>query len=107
MIKIKHTPGPWALEPKNDHINIFAKADGFPVAMVELSNPTVNDYNRLEEDKANATLIAAAPDLLLAAKDAVLFLNGIAESFKIPEEMKKLAMKGLTDSIAKAEGGVA
>jgi len=34
---------------------------------------TVNDYNRLEEDKANATLIAAAPDSLMAAKTPFYF----------------------------------
>lgn len=71
-----HTPGPWRVEfPKN------------PDAMSEVFAPTVDTYpwrvayvlrdsNKGQQpiDDANARLIAAAPDLLAAAKEAYVAL---------------------------------
>lgn len=76
----KHTPAPWAVEPDYDDIDgtvlIHGAADcpGLtPVALVYTADafPCVEDEDRAAfeaECKANAALIAAAPDLLAACE---------------------------------------
>lgn len=96
----KHTPGPWAVE---DPI-------GGELSIVEASKPThewkfiAAIYLRQGNDpdefphavsKANARLIAAAPDLLAALHKIVS--DG---DYTAPEEMKRIARA----AIAKAEG---
>ena len=64
-----HTPGPWSVEPESvtaatGHYEppVILAADGFTsVAIIRVG---------AGHDEANARLIAAAPDLLRAAKDA-------------------------------------
>ena len=72
-----HTPGPWRLSPllsgsENDRgFRIFA-SDGRDGTMWIADVSPVIDNDRgdaSEEGKANARLIAAAPDLLEALKD--------------------------------------
>ena len=64
----EHTPGPWML----DHVYSFngmqeVKVEGFDYhALVAVETP---------EEKANALLIAAAPDLLEAAKESMPWIN--------------------------------
>jgi hypothetical protein len=71
----KHTPGPWYPphlardDVKCDCETIFSLNTEEPVASVIWANPRDRfavDYPSLEEAKANARLIAAAPDLLEA-----------------------------------------
>ena len=62
-----HTPGPWntqpdAVPPGHVQITVYADADGSRVATVF-------------QEKANAHLIAAAPDLLAALEYALEFLT--------------------------------
>ena len=59
-----HTPGPWVIEPHADdaeHLSITAMAQDW------IADCNLGDH-RLDENEANACLIAAAPDLLAALK---------------------------------------
>lgn len=66
MSAAKHTPGPWAVQDCRSELVIHR--DKFDVAIVGI-DPTY-EYNL--EQRANAKLIAAAPDL---AESAAGFLN--------------------------------
>lgn len=73
----KHTPGPWELETHYDHnndthLNLYGHIDTYlhkPIARLYPDCRFADD-----SDKANAYLIAAAPDLL-AALEAVAALD--------------------------------
>lgn len=81
----KHTPGPWEVQNMtvfNSGCMFVANCDG------------LGDVDRMEISRANARLIAAAPDLLAALK--VLVDNGGIG----PEQMFRDARA----AIAKAEG---
>lgn len=83
----KHTPGPWFYDVHPDKSQaIFWDSRGYTV--FHLSHTFPNDV------RANARLIAAAPDLLAALKDAV----EIAES-------QGHIVKTARAAIAKATGG--
>lgn len=66
----KHTPGPWAVSSSlyvvSPLARMVAKCDGMGIADLEVPP---------EQMFANARLIAAAPDLLTAAKDALAKLE--------------------------------
>lgn len=70
----KHTPGPWKIDgPKamNIQCNIHRviNDDRFPAAFVPAwDQPAPGEEDGTEEARANARLIAAAPDLLEALK---------------------------------------
>ena len=73
MTQIKHTPGPWA------HIN----PDGFTVRHPQVYSDTGPVCNatwlgdvRIDELRANARLISAAPELLEALQEAALWVDG-------------------------------
>lgn len=75
----KHTPGPWKadiLAPKDLGAIGIRLTDGLVVAVARFSdNPRISSQDAF----ANATLIAAAPDLLDACKQALgAFENGDA-----------------------------
>lgn len=87
----KHTKGPWNALPADEYgmIDVLANTDmeGTLVSRLYVC-PNA-------EEKANANLIAAAPDLLDACKRALLYL-GTPKQSQIAEL--------LATSIAKAEG---
>lgn len=60
----KHTPGPWAVGYPDDQT---IRADGLRVASVECPR---------KEWRANARLIAAAPDMLQALRDIAAITTG-------------------------------
>ena len=66
----QHTPGPWVVGPVDDTVVTHLGADGrrYEVAAVE---GDYNDPDQWPVMEANARLIAAAPDLLEAAKQAL------------------------------------
>ena len=77
----KHTPGPWApdyAEHDCPHQDVKIKAGKRGVCRVWMDNAPVEDYNR--EQRANARLIAAAPELLEA-------LEGLLAKFEDLEEL--------------------
>jgi len=53
MAQTMHTPGPWVLSPNGMRVR-HKSPSGLPICLIEYG----------EERKANAALIAAAPDLL-------------------------------------------
>lgn len=64
------------------------------VTIVEATEPT-------DEDRANARLIAAAPELLLALQSAQMALLG----FTNPNDVVRKALYQVSQAIAKAKGG--
>ena len=73
--KMKHTPGPWILcqpasvtMPRNGSVIYgFSDVDGWAV-IAECVPNTREDGSQIFDRKANAALIAAAPELLEALK---------------------------------------
>lgn len=91
-----HTPGPWSVEIDHqtetpEFIRAYHKGEMFDIA--SLSDET-------EDIKANARLIAAAPDLLAALDDLLSYLEGYDHDY--PEAAPKFDRARA--AIAKAEG---
>ena len=111
MSEAKHTPGPWAVFPDSvseapeDHVAVViwpnrgSDEDAVCEVYGELTGP---DYERpLAEQMANARLIAAAPDLLEAARQAFHLMNTSGQ----PEERPVSdVMAALAAAICKATG---
>lgn len=106
----KHTPGPWAVidaGPTNDHKDSRICDDSGDILAV-VRGRDVPDSIHI----ANASLIAAAPDLLAACK-AYLDDLGSAEwghTDHAADLLNKIILKhhpGLKKAIARAEGGAA
>lgn len=70
-----HTPGPWYCVDTSNHAHDYRLTDknGFPLYV----NAEANDHS---QQRANARLIAAAPELLSAAKDALESLKRLADT---------------------------
>ncbi len=96
---MKHTPGPW--EVRRGEPWVIAKAYGNMKSVVHLNLPV----EQSESQKADARLIAAAPDLLEAAKHALETLDS-KHNFQSAEwrHMHYLAFEELKNAIAKATG---
>lgn len=63
----KHTPGPWTNLPRHECVPICRQDEaGLSIGFVHSSDPA-----RIAEGFANAKLIAAAPELLLALQLAL------------------------------------
>lgn len=95
-----HTPGPW----KAGRHNI---GDGWRVFVKHHADADQHDaicdletWQSEKATKANATLIAAAPELLIACKGAIAALS---QHKTFPADIDA-AKSFLTDAIAKAEG---
>lgn len=92
MSTSKHTPGPWS-------VNFGFSDDGYPNYEIAGVSRSVTDAERA----ANARLIAAAPQLLEAAKFALLLREPVADNEEAHERFEHLMSKLLT-AIAAAEG---
>ena len=97
---MKHTPGPWRIIPIEDNkrthqgaLHIFP-TEGSPVASVR----SVNVRHPRPQAVADAQLIAAAPDLLAALKDAI-------ELFGVSNPDQNSWQHVAAAAIAKAEEG--
>lgn len=88
----KHTPGPWRL---GSSARIIMAGMGRRIASVPMYG---GNESETDENAANALLIAAAPDLLLACKAALAKLN------HAPLDKISVAADMLRAAIAKAEG---
>lgn len=94
---MKHTPGPWFINGPFDHDNdlfIRTSIDGENFDIANLS------CDETEDTKANASLIAAAPDLLAA-------LEFIVNDLIAPGEDAHLSVDGYNKACAaikKAKG---
>lgn len=109
----KHTPGPWKVGINgNDSLSIWTIAPSTNVVAV------LHDVPHENNTKANAHLIAAAPELLEAAKFALRSLEaandamggdqygeaGITGKYKHTRGYYLECRKELAAAIAKAEG---
>lgn len=107
----KHTPGPWETDRNNVHAGQIAVVHHcLGNDWVEIWSPTWPEVGETQE--ANARLIAAAPDLLEAAKDVTAMLELFADELRIKESADGIsrqsddAFRKLADlraAIAKAE----
>lgn len=87
MSDTKWTPGPWEVRRKerfNDHVyHVFG--DGMHVNACIANTAYWLDSDSFSESRANAHLIAAAPELYEALDDCVKQLRGIASPMDVPE----------------------
>ena len=88
----QHTPGPWAISPIRD-------ADGalyIESPLTDARNERVACIFGFAEADANARLIAAAPDMLAALREAYLTLECRDGTARVTEQVRA--------AIAKATG---
>lgn len=96
MSEAKHTPGPWTFDHDWHRLPTVLGADGRHVCLIEKKR-------EIAECKANAALIAAAPDLLTALK--ALRIQALQSSVADPaNEWGREALALTSAAIAKAEG---
>ena len=99
MTDTQHTPGPWEVRERDDFLECFKFITDLPSKLIYwVSLPT-------DEDRANANLIAAAPDYDAASRMAV---EGAAplnadESDHGPVIIEREAYDALRAAIAKAK----
>lgn len=94
----KYTPGLWEVEiVKSEKDEVYARIKG--VAFTDGTKIGVYKKKLPEEAKANACLIATAPELLGACKEALIDLEFLKDY--IPKDSNSI--KRLKQAIAKAE----
>ena len=94
MTQTTHTPGPWSLRMTGWQTNpaaIYSPRRPGAVACIPARTSVP-----LDEQSANARLIAAAPDLLAALESAI---EALIETRYYPSEIKRLR-----NAITKAKG---
>jgi hypothetical protein len=110
MRETKHTPGPWLIA--NDHVATHVKHHPWCADIRRATGPMIAslqaypsgdrdpdwDYTN-DQAKADARLIAAAPDLLEACKLAARYWDG-----EYNHDQSHVT-RALSAAIAKAEGG--
>lgn len=94
MTTTKHTPGPWMADHHPINGNIWVTSQSVDVAACSGDDAT---------GKANAALIAAAPDLLAAAHLAADIFRR-AKWLPGGTDPEAVALSALLAAIAKAEG---
>ena len=101
----QHTPGPWLRTKSGNTFQIVAGADGNgdPNQLVATVHPAAItiDHEPCDETKANARLIASAPDLLSALEGMLEH----ADMGEINDEDTLEAVNAARAAIAKAKGG--
>jgi uncharacterized NAD-dependent epimerase/dehydratase family protein len=107
MSKHKHTPGPWTALPEecdNPYVRIRGTRLGRRFKIANVMNAGYDDQHEreVEETRANAALIAAAPELLEALQE-VFMIGDRLVSDVYGYEFKEKARA----AIAKATGGTA
>ena len=104
MKTTKHTPGPWSVASYEAGKVVIEAHDGSDVAeLIWCDKPGI-----VEMCKADAALIAAAPDLLAACKEAIAELTnarGGYPSWNATPGRVQCALNLLRAAIARAEGG--
>lgn len=87
MNDTKHTPGPWQVVGETGvHAGCLSISQGWTIS----TSPT----GGYEARKANARLIAAAPDLLAVARALLMFHSGGNWDWKAKEEWNRLVGDG-------------
>lgn len=99
-----HTPGPWAeKECVGEVIEIRAGCPSYPIATMNRDKAPFKTKGSEEREKANARLIAAAPELLDACETALNALCG-PHGIKGPGTPEHHAREELRAAIRKARG---
>lgn len=106
--KGSHTPGPWMVgdEVGKTQMHLMVYCDdalGSRIADCSNSGHGLTD----EQDRANVRLIAAAPDMLHALRDAEEALRRSYDATEYPADgtsVQERALKVVQAAIAKAEG---
>ena len=93
----KHSKGPWHRSGAN---TIHSKADRVIVCYVGTADEEVREFNG-ERFEADAALIAAAPDLLEACEQALLWLGDGNPASNYPGDVVRGRMRA---AIKKARG---
>jgi len=105
--KVKHAPGPWHYS-KTDYVLLaqgYRFALPFEVSDAASAVAAICLYGEYTE--AHARLIAAAPDLLAAAKNSLAYcrdLGPCSDAALAPDEYCSDSCVALMRAIAKAEG---
>lgn len=94
--KVQHTPGPWTVGRINHVDGEIVDSAGGAICF--------RTYGSDGEAKANANLIAAAPDLLAACRDADEALCGATWVKGADKRGLKYASEKIRAAIAKATG---
>ncbi len=102
-MEAKHTPGPWTVQRYGRGFDVLR--EGRIIADCKAQSGA-----DLPSCEANARLIAAAPALLEALRDAVASLEWCAEQFESmalgnDSAEARVAASRMRDAIAQAEGG--
>lgn len=102
----EHTPGPWTFDDKYSTTDTFFITGPKHQNVVEIHRTIeeLSDFGSDAEDRANARLIAAAPDLLEACQNARNVLAAIAVGDLKEVRANSPALQMLRNAIAKAEG---
>ena len=101
----KHTPGPWSLDLGNigidieNHVSVDAPSHGGIANVVWVMEEDALMGKNSPKCEANARLIAAAPDLLQAAKDVLSHKRGEGDWLIL-----SVHCQALEEVIAKASG---
>ena len=95
----KHTPGPWEITGPNIR---ESKSRGL---LFVQENPYADAEPDADEQDANRKLVAAAPDLLLAAKAFLAVLENVDFSVENTGLYDQIPWAALEQAVAKAEGG--
>lgn len=106
MSESKHTPGPWRICIRNGYLRVEADQGK------AWNNPTICDLAEFDNAKANARLIAAAPELLTATKECadalanIINAAGNGQPYSVDDLVKLFAdIRCLGDeAVAKATG---
>lgn len=106
MSEAKHTPGPWCISEAENSFEIIQDCwsdDGDHLGEVVVRAPEIDPENGGILNKADAILIAAAPELLEALQTAQMALAGFVDRSGIVQN----ALDKASAAIAKVEGGAA
>lgn len=102
--KSKHTPGPWIAEARQHGLAIWADYENAPGEYIAIINGYEGSKEDRERNRANANLIAAAPELLEALEIFVSSITPWAGTKSIPIEDIDKADRLARAAIAKAKG---
>jgi hypothetical protein len=102
MERTKHTPAPWVISATNPYrINTSEEQLLLPVA--EAYHHVDGDNPTYDEAKANARLIAAAPELLEALEQMVLLWEAVSSTGRKPF-LNAVGYLAAREAIEKAKG---
>lgn len=94
MSKTTHTPGPWTVGPRGASVY---RPNGMRIAALDAH------ADSLGLRAADARLMAAAPELLEACREAIKALNNYSTE-PVPLSVYNRVSRLIVDAIAKAEG---